>query len=124
MNIEPYRWGGVPCIRIIPDADELALLPLRDDHEIPLEALARLLAKQNYDSMWGCNAVNVLDEGIIYIPEYLGFTEPDRAETEKAYYGIMEHIVELLQHKGFLVTRKNRRHIASSSDRVIATALA
>jgi len=51
---------------------------------------------------WECNAANVVNDGIIYVPEYRHFIIPEGKELEKSLQVLLQQIRETLQGEGLL----------------------
>lgn len=100
MIVKPMSFASHPAIQIIPNAQERALLQGRAP--TAMDWLAQLVATTP-NAEWECNASNVFETHVVYVPRWLGFVRPQGAALEESLRRLLADMVRLLEWHDFTV---------------------
>lgn len=100
MRVYPFLWHTRPTIRV--DIEDRDRARLNGAQPSASDWVARLIARVETD-IWKCNASNVIDEGVIYVPQFKGFIPPPREEQEISLRTLMDRVSDTLIAEGFTV---------------------
>jgi hypothetical protein len=103
MKISPHRWMDRPTIRIEVEKDDWP--KLKNKKPSPMDWLGRTVAKARTDK-WTCNAANVINNTIVYVPRFAGFTPPTGAALEKSLTSLMHRVEDILAEEKLIAPRR------------------